>query len=513
MALSLIGSDFPLLYFTHMNDDIFNPDLNSKEFKELGYKVVDMIADYYASINQIPVFPGNTSSQVEQVFNEALPEKPQHPADIIDEWKTKILPNTTNIGSPRYFGFVNGSGTMISTLAEALAASVNMNSGGWKAAPAATEIERRTIAWIAEMIGYPVDCGGLLTSGGTMANFTALETALRIKAPYDTTIKGLQNKDFKGRFTVYMSDHEGHVSITRVADLLNLGRESVRLVKSREDFSMDTLDLERRIDEDIANGDTPLCVVAQVGSINVGVIDPLEEIARICRERNLWFHADGACGAVGAILPDKREQYKGLELADSVTLDPHKWLYIPYECGCVLVRDPEKLRRTFSLAAPYLKGTIPSEYTGLYYLDYGPQMSRGFIALKLWMSLKHYGVEGYRKLLSQNVKCVEHLHQLVATSKDFKVLHKPNLQMYSFQYAPPEVTNKWNDDPGKLNEYLDHLNQEITEKIQLSGTAFMMTTKIKGRVVLRLSVCSHRTTRKDIEVVFAKIREIGESLI
>lgn len=496
----------------HMNEEVFNPDLSPEEFKKLGYKVVDMIAKYYASINTIPVFPASTSSEVENAFREQFPEKAQDPEEILDEWQSKVLPYTTNIGSPRYFGFVNGSGTMISTLAEALAASVNMNTGGWKASPAATEIERRTIAWIAELIGYPVDCGGLLTSGGTMANFTALETALRIKAPYDTTVKGMQNKEFKGRFTVYMSDHEGHVSIVRVADLLNLGREAIRLVKSKEDFTMDTEDLERMLDEDTTNGDVPLCVVAQVGSINVGVIDPLEEIARICKERNIWFHADGACGAVGAMLPDKKEQYKGMELADSVTLDPHKWLYIPYECGCVLVRDPEKLRRAFSLAAPYLKGTIESEYTGLYYLDYGPQMSRGFLALKLWMSLKHYGAEGYRKLLTQNIKCVEHLDKLVRNSPDFRALHKPNLQMYSFQYAPPAITRNWTDGEDKLNAYLDILNQQITEKIQLSGTAFMMTTKIHGRVVLRLSVCSHRTTLMDIEVVFAKIREIAESI-
>lgn len=492
-----------------------NQDLSSEEFRKLGYRVVDMITEYYTSIRELPVFPDSTSAEIEQMFKEDLPEKGQAPNKILDEWESKVLPFTTHLGSPRYFGYVNGSGTMISTLAEALAASVNMNAGGWKPAPAATEIERRTIAWIAELIHFPDDCGGLFTSGGTMANFTAIETALRNKAPYDTTAKGLQNREFSGRFTIYMSDHEGHISIMRVADLLNLGRESVRLVKSKEDFTMDTQDLKRKLDEDINNGDVPFCVVAQVGSINVGAIDPLEEIAGICKQRNLWFHADGACGAVGAMLPEKKSQYRGLELADSVTLDPHKWLYIPYECGCVLIRNPEQLRRTFSMTAPYLKGALSknSHTSELDYFNHGPQMSRGFRALKVWMSLKHYGAEGYRKLLSQNVQCAEYLHRLVHNSEDFKAFHKPNLFMYCFQFAPQKILGHWRGDEVKLNQHLDSLNQQIADEIQSSGVAFTMTSKVRNRVVIRLSICSHRTTLADIDIVFGKLKEIGNSLI
>lgn len=422
-------------------------DIPNDEFRKLGYRVIDTIAEYYKSIRDVPVFPTISSEALEDIFSEPLPQESQDAESILNDWDDKILRYATHLGSPKYFGFVNGSGTMMGVLAEALAASVNMNPGGWKPAPSATEIERRTISWMAELIGYATDCGGLFTTGGTMANFTALQTALRNIAPYDTTSKGLQNQNFNGKFKVYMSDHEGHISIVRVVDLLNLGRESIRLVKSKDDFSMDTADLEKLIEEDLSNGDIPLCVVAQVGSINVGVIDPLEEIAAICKEKNIWFHADGACGAVGRILPEKEIQYKGLELADSVTLDPHKWLYIPYDCGCVLVRDAEKMRRAFSLQAPYLRGTLPTEYTGLYYLDYGPEMSRGFRALKVWMSLKHLGVEGYRTLLSQNVKCVEHLDTLVRNDSDFEALHKPNLLMYCFRYNPLPLYEKWKTNP------------------------------------------------------------------
>ena len=488
-------------------------DWEPEEFRKLGYQVIDMITEYYDSINDVRVFPANTSAEVEQVFKEDLPKTGQDPSAILGEWQSKVLPYATHLGSPRYFSFVNGSGNMIATLAEALAASVNMNLGGWLASPSGTEIERQTIAWIAELIGYPTDCGGLFTTGGTMANFTSLLTALRNNAPYDTTAKGLQESSFSAKFKIYMSDHEGHISIVRAADLLNLGRESISLIKSNEDFSMDTTDLEMKLDEDIRNGDIPLCVVAQVGSINVGVIDPLEEIARICKNRNIWFHADGACGAVGAILPDKMSQYRGLEWADSVSLDPHKWLYIPYDCGCVLVRDAEKLRRAFSVQAPYLRGTITTEYSGLYYLDYGPEMSRSFRALKVWMSLKHYGVEGYRKLLSQNIKCVEHLDRLVRDSPDFEALHVPNLFMYCFRFAPVKLVEQWGRGTHELQEYLDTLNQQIVDEIQLSGMAFIMTSKLRNRIVIRMSICSHRTTLNDIDLVLAKLQEIGETLI
>lgn len=497
----------------------WNPDLSPDDFRALGHRVVEMIAEYYGSIEELPVFPARSSGEVAELFGEPLPQEGQDPQAILDEWTEKVLPNTTHVGSPRYFGFVMGSGAMMATLAEALAASVNMNAGGWKPAPAATEIERQTIAWIAELVGYPTTCGGLFTSGGTMANFTALLTALRNTAPYDTTQEGLQTDERSGRFLVYMADHEGHVSITRVADMLNLGRSAVRRVPSRDNFTMDPAALAAMVEEDSERGDIPFCVVAQVGAINTGAVDPLEEIADVCAAHDIWFHADGASGAFGRMLAEKEPLYRGLERADSVTLDPHKWLFIPYECGCVLVRDPDKLRRAFSMSAPYLRGTLPTEYRGLDYYEHGPQMSRGFRALKVWMTLKHYGVDGYRKLLAQGVRCAERLDELVRASEEFEALHEPNLFIYSFRYAPAhyrEAAADGADGAGNagraVEAHLDRLNQRIADEIQASGFAFIMTSTVHGRTVLRLSICSHRTTLADIEAVFEKVSEIGAAL-
>ncbi|ELZ78125.1 aromatic-L-amino-acid decarboxylase [Haloferax larsenii JCM 13917] len=491
--------------------DTFDPDPD--DFRELGYRTVDMIASYLEDIDNRPVFPGKPQTEVEAVFDDPLPETGQDPAAVLDEWPDRVLPNATAVGSPRYFGFVMGSGTPMSVFAEALAASVNMNAGGWKAAPAATEIERQTIEWLAEMIGYPTDCGDLFTSGGTMANFTGILTALRANAEYDTKSRGLQSPERPGQFRLYMADHEGHSSVYRVAELLGLGSDAVRLVPSNDDFTMDVDALEARLDRDEADGDVPFCVVAQVGSINAGAIDPLADIADVCADHDVWFHADGACGAVGAILPEKRPQYAGLERADSVTLDPHKWLYIPYECGCILVEDVSQMAESFAMHASYLEGTRRTPYEGPDYYEIGPQMSRRFRALKVWMNLKHIGVEGYRTLLSQNVRCAEHLDSRVRDADDFVSLHEPNLYIYSFQYAPPDLraaATEGRKDPDAIDEYLDELNQRIADEIQLTGVAFVMTTAVHDRTVLRLSICSHRTTPDDIDRTFETLREIGE---
>ncbi|MBX7043261.1 MAG: aspartate aminotransferase family protein [Ignavibacteria bacterium] len=490
------------------NQDFESLDMDTESFRKIGHDVIDMIAEYFETIRERKVVPQSNSREVENVFKEDLPQTGQSPESILKEWSDKVIPNASHLGSPRYFAFVNGSGTMMSVFAAALAVAVNMNSGGWKAGPAAAEIERRTISWIAELIGYPSDCGGLFLGGGAVANFTALLTALKNTADYNITEEGLQSEHRKGKHTLYMSDHEGHVSILRSVDVINLGRSSIRRVPSNDDFTMNTNELVRMIDEDLASDNIPFCVVAQVGSINVGVADDLETIAKICSERNIWFHADGACGAVGAMLPELDHLYKGLDRADSVTLDPHKWLYIPYECGCLLVKDPGKLKKTFSITASYLQGTLPTDYKGLDYFDYGPQMSRGFNAAKVWMSLKHYGKEGYQKLLRQNILCAKHLHELVIRSEDFTAMHDPELFIYSFRFIPKELTQK-TDEP-KVKAALDRMNQRITDEIVSSGFAFIMTTKIRGEVVIRLSICSHRTTLKDIEQVFEKLRQIGD---
>ena len=396
---------------------------------------------------------------------------------------------------------------MIGILAEALAACTNTNAGAWKLGPAATEIERQCVRWIADFIGYPADTGGIMVSGGTMANFTALLTALRHVAPYDSTENGLQDAARSGRFLVYMADHEGHVSITRVADMLNLGRNAVRLVPSRPDFTMDIKELDQMLAEDRARGDVPFCVVAQLGSVNVGAVEPIGALADVCAKHRVWLHGDGACGLLAAGVPETRALFCGLERADSLSFDAHKWLGVPNDCGIVLVRHAERLRRTFSITAPYLRGSLDTEDPALDYMEYGPQMSRAFRALKVWMVLRFFGARGLRELFSKNLGLARRLHELVRDHPDFEVLHEPALYLYCFRYVPNGLAERL-EEP-RVQTLLDRLNQEIVESIQRSGLALVMTTRIRGRVAIRMSICSHRTLEEDLDATFEAIARWG----
>lgn len=496
-------------------NDRFSVDCDPADFRELGYHTIDLIAEYYDGLDSESVYKSPDPGELVALFDEPVPETGEEPSTVLDAWPKKILPNSTPMGSPRYYGYVMGSGVQIGVLAEALAAAQNANTGGWKPAPAATEIERRVVAWFAEMIGYPPDTDGLLTSGGTVANLVALATALQATADYDVARMGLQSEQRPGRFVLYVSDHEGHSSIVRAARVLGLGEDAVRLVPSDDDYRMDVGELVSLLDDDASHGLVPFCVVAQAGSINVGAIDPIDELAEVCEQRDLWFHVDGACGAFGAILPEKRPQYTGIERADSVTVDPHKWLYVPFECGSVLVNDGDALRDAFEMHAAYVDDNAPEEYTGHSYFESGLQMSRGFRALKVWMSLKAIGLDGYRKLLGRNVAQVELLDDLVRSHEDFESFHTPNLFMYSFRHAPGDLqaalTSEETDEQERIiiQQYLDEANDSVAVSIQNSGLGFLTTTEMDGHLVLRMSICNHRTTSDDVRQLFDAFVEAG----
>jgi aromatic-L-amino-acid/L-tryptophan decarboxylase len=485
-------------------------DIELGEFRRVGREVIDAIADYHADLALRDVLPDVTPEQVAARFLDDLSETGESAGSLLTDWRERVAPLLTAIGSPRHFAYVNGSGAMIGILADALAACTNTNAGAWKLGPAAAEIELQCLRWIAEFIGYPADTGGILVSGGTMANFTALLTALRHLAPYDSTEYGLQDIARTGRFLVYMADQEGHVSVTRVVDMLNLGRKSLRLVPSRSDFSMDTSELDRMLVEDKARGDLPLCVFAQLGSVNVGVVEPIGELADVCEKHGVWLHGDGACGLLAAGLPETRALFTGIERADSLSFDAHKWLGVPNDCGVVLVRERERLRRAFSIAAPYLRGSLETEDVALDFLEYGPQMSRAFRALKVWMVLRFFGRKGLRELFGKNIGLARLLHNLVGEHPDFEVLHEPVLYLYCFRYVPNGLAER-RDEP-EIQAQLDRLNQEIVDEIQRSGLAMIMTTRIRGRVAIRMSICSQRTMEEDIETTFDAIAHWGRRL-
>jgi aromatic-L-amino-acid decarboxylase len=492
-----------------MEQPVVRPgDLALDELRRIGGSVVDAIAEYHAGLDGRPVLPDVTPAEVAASFSGGLPVDGE-PADaLVEDWRRRVAPWLTAVGSPRHFAYVNGSGAMIGIFAEALAACTNTNAGAWRLGPAAAAIEAQCLRWIAEFVGYPRETGGILVSGGTMANFTAVLTALRHAAPYDSTPDGLQAARC-GRFLVYMADHEGHVSVIRVADMLNLGRRAVRLVPSRADFTMDPRALDRMLEEDRRRGDLPFCVVAQLGSVNVGAVDPIGELADVCARHRVWLHGDGACGLLAAGLAETAERFHGLERADSVSFDAHKWLGVPHDCGVLLVHHRERLRRAFSIAAPYL-GEAQEGEGEIDYLDYGPQMSRAFRALKVWMVLRSFGATGLREVLSKSLRLTRHLHALVGEHPDFEVLHEPTLYVYSFRYLPNALADRPRSP--ELEACVDRLNEAIAQAISRSGLALLMTTRIRGRVALRMSNCSHRTLERDVEATFEALAGLGRRL-
>ena len=493
-----------------MEEPVVRPgDLALDELRRIGSGVVDAIAEYHDGLDGRPVLPRVTPAEVAASFSGRLPAEGEPAETLIEDWRRRVAPWLTAVGSPRHFAYVNGSGAMIGIFAEALAACTNTNAGAWRLGPAAAAIEAQCLRWIAEFVGYPEEAGGILVSGGTMANFAAVLTALRHVAPYDSTPDGLQAAARRGRFLVYMADHEGHVSVTRVADMLNLGRRAVRLVPSRDDFTMDPEALDRMLKEDRRHGDLPFCVVAQLGSVNVGAVDPIADLADVCGRHGVWLHGDGACGLLAAGLAETAERFRGLERADSVSFDAHKWLGVPHDCGVLLVRHRERLRRAFSIAAPYL-GEAQEGEDEIDYLDYGPQMSRAFRALKVWMVLRSFGAAGLREVLSKSLRLARHLHALVGEHPDFEVLHQPTLYVYSFRYLP----NALADRPLslELEARIDSLNEAIAQGISRSGLALLMTTRIRGRVALRMSICSHRTLERDVEATFEALASRGRRL-
>ncbi len=482
-----------------------SPDLPPEQFREAGYAVIDRLVDHFASLTdpatQPPVFPLHTPPEIAPLFDGPVPEHGEPLEAILTDWEAKILPNSSIQGHPRFFGWVNGGGTQVGALAEALASGLNPNPGGWRAAQAAVVIENQTIRWLAELMGLTPGTAGLFVSGGTMANTAALRMALTRAATWDLAGEGLQSPDRPARLTVYMADHEWHVSFTKAVDLLGLGRNSIRLVPSHPDFTINVAALEAQLAADRAAGCTPFAIIGHAGSINVGAIDDFEALADVAARHGLWLHLDGACGGLGAILPELRERYRGIARADSVSFDGHKWMGVPYECGVVLVREATMLRRTFGITASYLNEHADPALEPYDFYDRGPQMSRGFRAMKVWMSLRHYGAEGYRTFFRQTIRCARHLHELVRASLDFEPMQpEPSLYIYAFRYNPGGLTD----------EALDVINAHIAEELKRRGIALVMTTRIHGRVTQRLSIANHRTTAADVEAVLAAMREAGQ---
>ena len=463
--------------------------ISSEQFRSLGYRLVDRIASFLDSLPELPVTSAESPAAVREVLhaNRPLPQHGEDPALLLDRATSLLMEHSLFNGHPRFWGYITSSPAPIGALGDLLAAAVNPNVGAWPLSPMASEIEAQTVRWIAEMVGHPTGCGGLFVSGGNMANLVCFLAARQAKAGWDVRKAGMNG----ARLRVYCSK-ETHTWIEKAADISGLGTDAIRWIAVDDQCRIDLGALREQIKTDIAAGDRPMLVVGTVGTVGTGAIDPLPELAALCCEFDLWFHVDGAYGAIAAALPEAPSALAGLREADSVAVDPHKWLYAPLEAGCALVRDPQLLRDAFAYHPPYYHfGT-----EAINYFDLGPQNSRGFRALKVWLALQQVGREGYVEMIRKDIALAAHLLEQVRRFPELQPLTQ-SLSISTFRFVPLDLGGSGDD----TEPYLDRLNSELLTRLQNSGEAYLSNAIVHGRFALRACIVNFRTSPEDVEAL------------
>jgi len=472
------------------------------EFREIGHRLVDQLADRLSKLPDRPLTPDESPEDVRRALGaeQTLPPVGTDAGRLVSEATELLFDHSLFNGHPRFFGYITSSPAPIGMFGDFLAAALNQNMGAWRLAPLATEIEGQAVRWIAELIGFPTSCGGLLVSGGNMANFVCFLAARAAKAPWDVRKEGLSHE---GRQLVVYASTETHTWIQKAADLFGLGTDSIRWIGTDDEQRMDSSALRRQIEQDLRLGHQPFLVVGTAGSVSTGAIDSLPEIAAICREHALWFHVDGAYGALAAQAPGSPASLRALSDADSVAVDPHKWLYAPLEAGCVLVRDAEKLRNAFSYRPAYYH----FDDQVVNYFDYGPQNSRGFRALKVWLALRQVGRAGYLKMIGDDILLARHLHQLLAHHPEFEATTQ-SLSITTFRYVPPDLRSQLGS--VEVENYLNELNQNLLTTVEKSGEAFLSNALVGGKFVLRACIVNFHTSLGDIEALPLLLSQLGK---
>lgn len=475
--------------------------LDPEQFRRLGYQAVDLATDYLAGIGNRPVFRPMSEAERRALLEQPLGEEGTAPEALLQTIAASILPYPMGNGHPRFFGWVNAPPAPAAILAELLAATMNPSCAGGD--HAAIYLERCTVRWLMELVGFPMEGSmGLLVSGGSAASLTCLAAARQravARSGGDVRAQGLQGR--QQSLVLYMSD-EGHSCLRKAVELLGLGAQAIRTIGVDANFRMEVAALRAAIATDRAAGKQPFCVAASAGTVGSGAIDPLDELADFCAEEQLWLHVDGAYGAVGVLDPAVAPRYVGLDRVDSLAIDPHKWLSVPVECGCALVRDGALVRDTFSLVPPYLRTEEGKGFGGLpWYAEYGFQQSRGFRALKLWMTLQQLGRAGLAQQVTRHNALARQLAELVDGAPDLQRAAPVSLSIVCFRYVP----EGWSPDDARL----DALNTSIMHEVQEGGEAFLSNAVLDGRFVLRACILHYATTEADVAALVEVVRRTG----
>jgi aromatic-L-amino-acid decarboxylase len=490
-------------------------DISDAEMRELSSRVTQLVTEYFSEVSTLPVFPQTSAGKTIGKIGTSLPVDGEPLEQLLDDCRT-IIANSRHNGHPRFFGYVASPATAPGAFGDLIASALNTNLTSWRSGPAATEIELTVINWLASLIGYgrsDLVAHGLLLSGGSMANLTALLIAHRSRSDSEVASKGLWNS--VAPMTIYASD-QIHMSIPKAADILGLGRAQVRVVACDDRFRMNVGLLRQTIADDLKRGMKPFCVVGSAGTVNTGAVDPLDEIAEVAKEFDLWFHIDGAYGALAALAETKRPLFRGLDQADSISLDPHKWLYVPIDSGCLLFRDEASARAAFTFeGADYIKVHEQNADEAFAFWNYGPELSRRFRALKIWLTLRYYGVRRIANAISEDCAVAVYLGEQVEAATDFELLTAPELSICCFRYVPPSLVAKLRragEDRAALEAELDQLNTNIMNAVQRGGRAYLSSATLGGKFALRACITNFRTTRADIDQTLEIIREAAREL-
>lgn len=464
--------------------------LPTEEYRKAFERVAELALALLTDIDRRPCFPDITGEESVRMFTQPLPEQGMGLTaldalqQVVDDSRT---PN------PRFFGYVLGSGEPIAAAADLLASVLNQNATAWRSGPAAAVIEQLVTGWLSQAISCP-KLSGILTGGGSSANLTALAMAREARLPANE--HGVRELG-----TLYASE-QVHMSIPKAVALLGIGREQLRLIPCDENFRMRVDLLRRSVEADVRTGKTPIAIVGTAGTVATGSIDPLKEIAALAKEVGAWFHVDGAYGALAAIA--RPELFSGMDQADSVALDPHKWLYQPLDIGCLLFRDRAQARRTFSFTGDYAKSLLETPVESFAFFEHSVELSRRFRALKLWLSLRYHGLASFRQQIENDLDCAQRLAGLVESYSELELLAPVTLSAVCFRYVPAA---------GELNgNQLDELNLRILTSVQRRGHVYISNATIRDRFTLRACIVNHRTTPADVEAVVKEVVVVGREL-
>ena len=482
-------------------------DIPPDEFRRLGHDLVERIASHLETLPDRRVTAGDSPGQIRELLPaSALSDAGGAPGEVLDQVTDLLLDHSLFNGHPRFWGYITASPAPLGILGDFLASAVNPNVGAYVLSPVATEIERQAVRWVAELIGFPSDCGGIMVSGGNMANMVGFLAARYARAPWDVRTVGLRNGT--AQLVAYAS-RETHTWIQKSADLFGLGLDAIRWIDVDDMQRMNIAALENAITADRAAGHAPFIVIGTAGSVSTGAIDPLGEIAAVCKRNDLWFHVDGAYGAPAACLPEAHADLKALALADSVAVDPHKWLYAPIEAGCTLVRDRRHLSDAFSFHPEYYHfsdGGDGEAATNFY--EFGMQNTRGFRALKVWLGLRHAGREGYVSMIRDDIALAGVMFEAVKAHPELEAFTL-SLSIATFRYVPADLTLSGPE----REQYLNELNSSLVTRLQADGEFFVSNAVINGTYVLRACIVNFRTDVADVEAVPEMVVRAGRAVI